>query len=83
MNRTITEEKMQQFHRHLVCTEKSSQTIRKYLRDMRCYFMNWNELRVKMIKMQQDAFTPENREITQEEYVRLIRTAICGTRVSD
>lgn len=119
MERVITKEKIEQFHQRLICTEKSSQTIRKYLRDIRklqqyaghktvskellvsyktyleqkchykvssinsylavvnhfCACMGWNDLRVKMIRIQQDAFAPENREMTQEEYARLIRTA--------
>lgn len=35
MKRLITEESIYQFRRHLLCTEKSTQTIRKYLRDIR------------------------------------------------
>jgi len=120
MKRLITEETIHQFRQHLICTEKSTQTIRKYLRDIRkfqayagagevtkellvrykeyleqsgrykitsinsylaavnhfCNQMGWSDLRVKMIKVQQDAFAPENREMTQEEYTRLIRTAM-------
>lgn len=119
MDRVITNEKIEQFHQRLLYTEKSCQTIRKYLRDIRklqqyaghktvskellvsyktyleqkchykvssinsylavvnhfCACMGWNDLRVKMIRIQQDAFAPENREMTQEEYARLIRTA--------
>ncbi len=35
MERVITKEKIEQLHQRLICTEKSSQTIRKYLRDIR------------------------------------------------
>ena len=120
MNRIITNENIEQFRNYLVCAEKSRQTIRKYLRDIRkfreyagageitkellvqykedleqnghykvssinsylaavnqfCCQMGWSDLRVKTIKVQQDAFAPENREMTQEEYIRLIRTAM-------
>lgn len=116
----ITKENLAAFRRHLICTEKSIQTIEKYLRDMEkfrryagnreldkellihykeyleeschykitsinsylaavnhfCSFMGWNDLRVKTIRVQHDAFAPENREMTQEEYTRLIRTAM-------
>ncbi len=119
MNRIITNENIEQFRNYLVCAEKSRQTIRKYLRDIRkfreyagagevtkellvrykeyleqsgrykitsinsylaavnqfCCQMGWSDLRVKMIKVQQDAFVPENREMTQEEYARLVRTS--------
>lgn len=62
-------------------------------------FLGWHELRVKSLKIQQEAFCSEDKELTREEYVRLCRTAesenrerislvlqtICGTgiRVSE
>jgi len=62
-------------------------------------FLGWYELRVKFLKVQQQVFCPEERELTRGEYERLCRTAerkqnerlclilqtICGTgiRVSE
>jgi len=62
-------------------------------------FLGWYELRVKSLKVQQQVFCPEEKELTREEYERLCRTAekkqnerlclilqtICGTgiRVSE
>ena len=62
-------------------------------------FLGWQELRVKSIKLQQQIYCPEERELTKAEYTRLCRTAkhkrnerlnlilqtICGTgiRVSE
>ncbi|MCI5575442.1 MAG: site-specific integrase [Clostridiales bacterium] len=62
-------------------------------------FLGWHELKVKSIKLQQQIYCPEEKELTKEEYVRLCRTAekknnerlnlilqtICGTgiRVSE
>ena len=59
----------------------------------------WNDLKVKSLKLQQQVFYPEEKELTKEEYTRLCRTAerrhnerlclilqtICGTgiRVSE
>ena len=59
----------------------------------------WNDLKVKSLKLQQQVFCPEEKELTKEEYTRLCRTAerrynerlnlilqtICGTgiRVSE
>lgn len=59
----------------------------------------WNDLKVKSLKLQQQVFCPEERELTKAEYTRLCRTAerkhnkrlnlilqtICGTgiRVSE
>lgn len=62
-------------------------------------FFGWNDLKVKSLKLQQQVFCPEERELTKAEYTRLCRTAerkhnerlnlilqtICGTgiRVSE
>ena len=62
-------------------------------------FLGWHELRVKSLKLQQQVFCPEEKELTKAEYARLCRTAerkhnerlnlilqtICGTgiRVSE
>lgn len=62
-------------------------------------FLGWYELRVKSLKIQQQIFCPEEKELTRAEYERLCRTAelkhnerlnlilqtICGTgiRVSE
>ena len=62
-------------------------------------FLGWHELRVKSLKLQQQVFCPEEKELTRAEYARLCRTAerrhnarlclilqtICGTgiRVSE
>ena len=62
-------------------------------------FWGWHDLRVKSLKLQQQVFCPEEKELTKAEYTRLCRTAerkhnerlnlilqtICGTgiRVSE
>ena len=62
-------------------------------------FLGWHDLKVKSIKMQQQIFCPEEKELTKAEYMRLVNTAkvkhnerlclilqtICGTgiRVSE
>ena len=62
-------------------------------------FLGWHDLRVKSLKLQQQVFCPEQKELTKAEYARLCRTAerkhnerlnlilqtICGTgiRVSE
>ena len=62
-------------------------------------YLEWHDLRVKTIKIQQQIFCPEEKELTKEEYARLVNTAkaksnerlclilqtICGTgiRVSE
>ena len=38
-------------------------------------FLGWYELRVKSLKVQQQIFCPEEKELTRAEYERLCRTA--------
>lgn len=60
-------------------------------------FMGWSECKVKNIRLQKQTFCPEEKELTREEYLRLLKAAredeqlylilqtICGTgiRVSE
>ena len=38
-------------------------------------FLGWHDLRVKSLKLQQQVFCPEDKELTKAEYARLCRTA--------
>ena len=38
-------------------------------------FLGWHDLKVKSIKLQQQIYSPEEKELTKEEYIRLCRTA--------
>ena len=40
-------------------------------------FLGWHDLRVKSLKLQQQVFCPEGKELTKAEYTRLCRTAEC------
>lgn len=58
-------------------------------------FLGWHDLRVKSLKLQQQVFCPEEKELTKAEYARLCKTAerkhnerlnlilqtICGTSI--
>lgn len=118
--RIITEREVDIFRKSLICSEKSSNTVTKYIRDILkfknyangkpvtktrilayksalekcgkykassinsflaalnhfCRIMGWGELCVKTIKVQQMAFVAEEKELTIEEYRRLIQKAL-------
>ena len=40
-------------------------------------FLGWHDLRVKSLKLQQQVFCPEEKELTRAEYTRLCRAAEC------
>ena len=76
-------------------------SVNSMLASINCFFLffGWNDLKVKSLKLQQQVFCPEEKELTKSEYTRLCRAAerrhnqrlylvlqtICGTgiRVSE
>lgn len=44
-------------------------------------FMGWYELKVKTYKVQKEAFMPENRELSKEEYRKLVKAAYKAGKV--
>lgn len=98
----ITKEKMIRYKEYLMKEkEYKSSSINSYLVAANRFFhyMNWYGLNVRTIKVQKSVFVPEEKELTQKEFKKLVRTAqkqgktkiamilqtICGTgmRVSE
>lgn len=40
------------------------------------HFMQWHDLKVKTYRIQTEIFLPENRELSKEEYKKLVKTAM-------
>lgn len=38
-------------------------------------YLHWYEVRVKIFRVQKEVFEPENKNLTKEEYVKLVKTA--------
>ena len=118
-NRIITKKAIEYYEKMLIMAEKETQTIKKYIRDVKklmiyangrsiskelllkykeylekcgnykissinsylaaannfCDVMGWTDIRVKMIKVQHETFIPENKELTMQEYEKLVKTA--------
>ena len=140
--RFLTEKQIAAFTVYLKSDEKSENTIEKYIRDVKAFFvythgseitketviayknkllsenyatrsinsmlaslnglfsfLSWSDLKVKSIKLQQQIYCSEEKELSKAEYLRLVNTAkqkgnerlnlllqtICGTgiRVSE
>ena len=140
--RVLTEKLIAQFSAYLITEEKSANTVKKYIHDVRAFaeymkesiitkdaviayknkllnekyatrsinsmlasinsllmFLGWGDCKVKTIKLQQQIYRPEEKELTKAEYMRLVHAAkekgnerlhlliqtICGTgiRVSE
>lgn len=88
-------------YKQKIVSEYAVRSVNSMLASINAFFtfLGWNELKVKALKLQQQIYCPEEKELTKAEYVRLCRTAerngnerlslilqtICGTgiRVSE
>ena len=100
LNGTITKETVIAYKKHLQ-ENYAVRSVNSMLASINSLlaFLCWHDLRVKSLKLQQQVFCPEEKELTKAEYARLCRTAerkhnerlnlilqtICGTgiRVSE
>ena len=98
---TITKDTVIAYNQNLIDSGYAVRSINSMLASIKSLFsfLGWYELRVKSLKVQQQVFCPEEKEMTKAEYERLCRTAerkqnerlclilqtICGTgiRVSE
>lgn len=99
-NSAITKETVIAYKKYLQ-ENYAVRSVNSMLASINSFFslFGWNDLKVKSLKLQQQVFCPEEKELTKEEYTRLCRTAerrhnerlnlilqtICGTgiRVSE
>lgn len=99
-NTVVTKETVISYKKHLQETY-AVRSVNSMLASINSLFMflGWYDLKVKSLKLQQQVFCPEEKELTKAEYARLCRTAerkhnerlnlilqtICGTgiRVSE
>lgn len=100
--KAVTKERMIEYKEYLMKEKQyKSSSINSYLVAANRFFeyMNWYDVKVKTIKVQQSVFVPEEKELTKGEFKKLVKTAqelgktkismiiqtICGTgmRVSE
>ena len=99
-NKAITKETVIGYKKHLQ-KNYAVRSVNSMLASINSLFsfLNWHDLKVKALKLQQQVFCLEEKELTKAEYIRLCRTAerkhnerlnlilqtICGTgiRVSE
>ena len=99
--RTVTKETPAQWKEHLLAQQYAPVTINVMLAAVNAFFrfVGWDECRVKFLRVQRRLFRDAGRELTKQEYERLVAAAertgkerltllmesICGTgiRVSE
>lgn len=74
--RRITKEIVIQYKEYLIKKYKPS-SVNSMLAAINCFFkgMGWYDCVVKALKIQREAFRPMERELSKEEYFRLLRAA--------
>ena len=96
LNGTITKETVIAYKKHLQ-ENYAVRSVNSMLASINSLFafLGWHDLKVKSLKLQQQVFCPEEKELTKAEYTRLCRTAerkhnerlnlilqtICGTGI--
>ena len=73
----ITKETVIAYKQHLLDENYAVRSINSMLASLNSLFcfLGWNDMRVKSLKVQQQVFCPEEKELTRAEYERLCRTA--------
>ena len=76
--RPVTAETIAQWKKHLRSKDYKPETINSKLSALNKFFkfMGWQELRIKYLKIQRKLFRGTEKELTKEEYMRLIETAV-------
>lgn len=100
-NGVVTKEVVIEYKMGLISRDYAVRSINSMLASLNCLFkfLGWDDLQVKSIKIQQQTFCPKEKELTKQEYLRLVNAAgsrgnerlnlllqtICGTgiRVSE
>ena len=73
----MSKEKVIAYKQHLIDRGYAIRSINSMLASLNSFFtyLGWNDLKVRAMKLQQQVFCPEERELSRAEYERLCRTA--------
>ena len=74
---TVTKDVVIEYKNKLVEKSYAIRSINSMIASINCFFvfMGWMDCRVKSIKVQSDLYCKEEKELTRNEYVRLVKTA--------
>lgn len=76
--RELSKELMIAYKEYLQLGERyKTASINSFLVAANCFleYLGWYDLKVKTMKVQKEVFIPENKDLSREEYKRLVRTA--------
>lgn len=74
---SLAKDSASRWKKHLLAERYSPSTVNGKLAALNAFlhFMNWQDCRVKAIKLQRQLFRDQARELTRQEYRRLVETA--------
>lgn len=77
INRELNKENVIGYKQHLLDAGYAIRSINSMLASLNSLFafLGWEDLKVKSLRLQQEVFRPEERELTRQEYERLCVTA--------
>ena len=83
VNQAVTKEVVMAYKQHLLEKGYAVRSINSMLASVNGFlnFMNWQDCRVKSLKLQQPAYCAEEKELTKAEYLRLLDAAGKRTRL--
>lgn len=73
----VTKEAVIAYKSKLISENYAVRSINSMLTSINCFFsfLSWEDLKVKSIKLQQQIYCSEEKELTKAEYLRLVNTA--------
>lgn len=77
-NGIVTKENVVSYKNNLIDNNYASKSINSMLASINSLFtfLGWTDCKVKYIKIQQQIYRPEEKELTKTEYLRLVNTSI-------
>lgn len=75
--REVTKQLAREWKRWLLEQGYAARTVNAMLASLNSFlcFLGWTDCRVKTLRIQRQAYCPETRELTKEEYLRLLKAA--------
>lgn len=75
----VTKERVTMWKTHLIAGRFQPGTVNGKLSALNKFFsfLSWNDCRVKYLKIQRRVFRSTEKELSKEEYIRLVETANC------
>ena len=79
----VTKERVLQYKQWLLKSDYAPSSVNSMLASLNSFlgFVGWSDFKVKSLRIQRQVYCPERKDLSKEEYIRLIQTAKeCGNQ---